>query len=152
MYIECNTHLISVDRSEVFIHLINGIPLCRERRERSVLGSGTHSHASLSLYINMYQSVWSIFISHMIVSAYVSHPHDIKGVLALTPSETRSDCCYTSSIQCMSHTLYLNQSKGYASGFQVSGVPSDLIMCDCDGVNVLLSATLQDCVFLIFLF
>lgn len=105
MYIECNTHLVSVDRSEVFIHLINGIPLCRERRGRSVLGSGTHSHAFLSPYINMYQSVGSIFISHMIISAYVSHSHHIKGLLALTPSETRGDCCYTGSIWCVSRIV-----------------------------------------------
>lgn len=28
---ESNTHLVSVDGSEVFIHLINGIPLCRQK-------------------------------------------------------------------------------------------------------------------------
>lgn len=32
-YVENNTYLVSVEWRKVFIHLINGIPLCKEKEE-----------------------------------------------------------------------------------------------------------------------
>lgn len=90
-----------MDGTEVFIHLINGVPLCREKekerhRERNILGSVTCSRLS-TFFSDSYSASHSmaVYISHMIISMPVCLPNHIGRLLALTSNETCDEPCHT---------------------------------------------------------
>lgn len=85
---ESHTHLVSVDGSEVFIHLINGVPLCRQRKKKKC-SQVRHSftRAPSSFNINMYQSSRErLYFPYDRPSAYAL---EITRILALTKKKPK---------------------------------------------------------------
>ena len=78
MHTESITHLVRVDGTEVLVHLINGIPLCREKerereRERETVWVKSHIRTSTH-FTDLYAANRSaaVYISQMMGCACAS--------------------------------------------------------------------------------
>lgn len=84
-----------MDGTEVLVHLINGVPLCRER-ERGKHSWVSHMFACIQVF-HMQQIIQLLSIFPTWLSVPVCLPNHIGRLLALTSNETCDDSCHTGS-------------------------------------------------------